>query len=114
VTSIRLMQLFGSWTNACELAGVESPKAVRENYETRWTDQELVQAVASYLLDFEFRGAAHRYDEWRKQQWNSEDLPSMGTLRLKLGRNWRTIRNRGLDILRERWLNNSEEESANG
>jgi hypothetical protein len=114
VTSTRLMQIFGTWSHACDLADVEAPRANREHYETRWTDQELVSAVASYLLDYEFRGAMPRYDEWRKQQKNSEDLPSMGTLKLKLGRNWRTIRNRGLDILRQRWLNEAEGDSLDG
>lgn len=104
VTSVRIGQIFGSWRRACEIAGVEAPKAARSNYESRWTDHELAEAVARFLTVSEYRGAHHRYDEWRTHTGNDDDTPSSGTLRNRLGPGWKAVRRRGLDILRERWL----------
>ena len=104
VTSARIGQIFGSWRRACEIAGVEAPKAARSNYESRWTDQELSEAVALFLTAIEYRGAHHRYDEWRRDTGSDDDTPSSGTLRNRLGPSWKAVRRRGLDILRERWL----------
>ena len=104
VTSARIGQVFGSWRRACEIAGVEAPKAARSNYESRWTDQELSEAVALFLTAREYRGAHHRYDEWRRDTGSDDDTPSSGTLRNRLGPSWKAVRRRGLDILREHWL----------
>jgi hypothetical protein len=108
VTSVRIGQIFGSWRRACEIAGVEAPKARRSNYESRWTDQELAEVVALFLTASEYRGAHHRYDEWRRDTGNDDDTPSSGTLRNRLGPGWKAVRRRGLDILRERWLTAEE------
>lgn len=108
VSSVRIGQVFGSWRAACELAGVEAPTPWRQSYERRWTERELAEAVARYLSEPEFRGAHHRYDEWRKRNLNTDEIPSSGTLKNYLGRSWTTVRNRGLEILRERWLSIQE------
>ena len=104
VTSVRIGQIFGSWRRACEIAGVEAPKAARSSYESRWTDHELAEAVARFLSASEYRGAHHRYDEWRRDTGCDDDTPSSGTLLNRLGPGWKRVRRRGLDILRERWL----------
>ncbi len=108
VTSVRIGQIFGSWRRACEIAGVEAPKALRSSYESKWTDQELAEAVARFLAVSEYRGAHHRYDEWRRDTGSDDDTPSSGTLRNRLGPSWKAVRRRGLDILRERWLTAEE------
>ncbi len=108
VTSVRIGQIFGSWRRACEIAGVEAPKAARPNYESKWTDQELAEAVARFLTASEYRGAHHRYDEWRRDTGSDDDTPSSGTLKNRLGPSWKAVRRRGLDILRERWLTAEE------
>ena len=108
VTSVRIAQIFGSWRRACEIAGVEAPKALRSSYESKWTDQELAEAVARFLEVSEYRGAHHRYDEWRRETGDDDDTPSSGTLKNRLGPSWKAVRRRGLDILRERWLTAEE------
>ena len=104
VSSMRIIQIFGSWRAACELAGVEAPEAVRQNYERRWTERELAEAVARYLSEPEYRGANHRYEEWRRSNLITDEIPSMGTLKNYLGRSWTSVRNHGLQVLREKWL----------
>lgn len=108
VSSMRIMQIFGSWRAACELAGVEAPKPIRPNYERRWTERELAEVVARYLMEPQFRGAIQHYDSWRQQVQNADEIPSSGTLKNYLGRSWITVRNRGLAVLRERWLSSNE------
>ena len=104
LSSMRFIQVFGTWRRACELADVEAPAPMRANYQKRWTERELAQAVARYLVDPEFRGVRHRYDEWRSANLKVDEIPSAGTLLNELGRQWRTVQNRGLEILREAWL----------
>lgn len=110
-SAVRVIQVFGSWRRACELAGVEAPRPMREHYDRRWTNRELAETVSRFLIDSEYRGAHHRYDEWRDKNMNVDEIPSSGTLKNYLGRTWRTVQNRGLEILREQWLLDSEKEA---
>lgn len=107
---MRIIQIFGSWRAACDLAGAEAPAPPRRSYERRWTERELAESVARYLSEPEFRGAHHRYDEWRKLTLNTDEIPSSGTLKNYLGRSWITVRNRGLEVLREQWHLPQEDE----
>jgi len=109
VSSIRITQIFGSWRGACELAGVEAPQPLHLNYERRWTETELAETVARFLLQPEYRGAHHRYEEWRETNMKVDEIPSSGTLKNYLGRSWPEVRNRGLQVLRNRWLDAVEE-----
>jgi len=104
VTAARIVQVFGSWRQGCELAGVETAKSPRSSYESKWTDRELAEAVAQFLTSDNYHGALNRYDEWRRDTGKDDDTPSMGTLRNRLGPAWKLVRRQGLDILRERWL----------
>lgn len=103
-SSVRVTQVFGSWRRACELAGVEAPAPIRLHYERRWTERELADVVARFLVDSEYRGAHRRYDEWREKTMKIDEIPSSGTLKNYLGRRWRSVQNRGLQVLREGWL----------
>ena len=47
----RIWQRYGSWTAACEAAGVEPGRTVRSNYESRWSDHDIADIVRLYLLD---------------------------------------------------------------
>lgn len=109
VSAMRITQIFGSWRGACELAGVEAPQPLHVNYERRWTETELAETVARFLLEPEYRGAHHRYEEWREANMKVDEIPSSGTLKNYLGRGWPEVRNRGLQILRNRWLDAVEE-----
>lgn len=110
-SAVRIIQVFGSWRRACELAGVEAPPPMREHYEHRWTDRELAEAVARFLSDPKYHGGIHGYNEWRDKNMKVDEIPSSGTLKNDLGRSWRTVQNRGLEVLREKWLLDSELEA---
>ena len=78
-----LTRRFGSWSAACVFAGVESAEAIRDNYESNWTDSDILGFVREYLDDPGFSGAYHRYDAWRKEK--APDAPSAPTIRIRFG-----------------------------
>ncbi|WP_295647503.1 hypothetical protein [uncultured Dietzia sp.] len=82
VSSIRLIQMFGTWTNACEQAGVRSTRAVRENYTQKWGREECLRWVLKYLESTD-KPSFDRYDSWSRSE---EGAPSGGTVRLRCGR----------------------------
>ena len=79
----RIWQRFGSWTAACEAAGVVAGRALRQNYETRWSDADILDIVRRYLEDPEAPNSFHRYDEWKRV--NAPDGPSGASIRNRLG-----------------------------
>ncbi|OKA11905.1 hypothetical protein BS618_26195 [Rhodococcus erythropolis] len=88
LSSARLIQIFGSWSAACEEAGVEARRAPRGEYSRSWTREDCLHWVRSYLNDVEsptFEG----YDAWARQQGGA---PSSGTVRLRCGKWIETIR----------------------
>ena len=105
VSAIRIQQIFGTWRTACSLAGVEAPPPVHEHYDQKYTENELIDAVARFVLEIKFRGSMHNYDAWRESLGEKSDEPSSGTLRNYLGPSWRKVRNRGLMAIREKWIN---------
>jgi hypothetical protein len=104
-TSMRVVQVFGTWRRACELASVEAPPSNRAHYENRWTKRELSEVVARYLSEPEYRGSVHRFSEWRQGNLKVDEIPSTGTLKNHLGPSWRMVQNSGLLVLREKWMN---------
>jgi hypothetical protein len=98
-----MFQLFGTWTAACEAAGIEFRGTPDRDYERRWTDEDVLEWVSDYFLDLEFRGASHRYDEWRKQHQDRDDIPSAGSIRNYLSRSWDEVGILTLQQLRSTW-----------
>jgi hypothetical protein len=78
---------FGSWKNACELAGVRSGDG-RENYSRKHTTEDMLAFVESYLADPRTSGSAQGYDNWQRQV---EGAPSLALLRQRLGK-WNDIK----------------------
>ena len=78
---------FGSWKNACELAGVRSGDG-RESYSRRHTNEDMLAFVESYLADPRTSGSAQGYDNWQRQV---EGAPSLALLRQRLGK-WNDIK----------------------
>jgi predicted transcriptional regulator len=72
---------FGSWTKACEKAGVLAGKKVRK-YERKHSDEDMLDFVRSYLADPRTNGSADGYDKWQK---SIEDAPSLALIRQRLG-----------------------------
>lgn len=86
-------QRFGYWSAACQLAGVECGASLTESYESRWTDDDLLGFVISYLLDEESLGTFDGFMRWASKV-NSE-CPSPATLRIRLG-SWSEVKRRAL------------------
>ena len=59
---------FGSWTHACELAGVEANEPVRGDYQEKWSEDELIGMIVRYLLDPRQKSGPSDFDDWRASQ----------------------------------------------
>lgn len=89
----RIGQRFKSWTAACEAAGVVTGQTMRTHYESRWSDDDLLQIARRYLLDPDSPNSAHRFDEWKRAF--APDGPSFQTLRNRFG-SWTEVKRRAL------------------
>jgi hypothetical protein len=81
---------FGSWMEACRLAGVESGKAVRDNYTRAHSEEDMLGFVASYLADPRTNGSAEGYEKWQRKV---DGAPSLSLIRQRLGK-WNEIKAR--------------------
>ena len=91
----RVGQRFGSWSAACEAAGVEPGPTHRDNYDSRWSDDDILRVVRAYLLDPDAPNSFHRFDEWKRS--HAPDGPSGPTVRNRLGP-WSTVKRRALGM----------------
>lgn len=89
----RIGQRFGSWTAACAAAGVVAGDPWNREYESRWSDEDLLQIARAYLVDPNAPSSAHRFDEWKREY--APDGPSAQTLRNRLG-SWTEVKRRAL------------------
>ena len=80
-SSARIIQRFGSWSGACESAGVASGVTSRE-YKQRWDRSAVVSAVREYLAG---DGAAGTYADFTAWAAADPDRPSGATVRNVLG-----------------------------
>lgn len=88
LTSTRIIQVFGTWTAACQMAGVEPQTSVRSDYTQRWDRLDCLKWVATYL-ETTNRPSFARFDEWVRHQ---DGAPSAGTVRLRCGKWLETTR----------------------
>jgi hypothetical protein len=65
VSSVRIIQRFGTWNAACAAAGLETRRG-RENYARRWTEDEMAGYVADYLELPDSTGSYSGYADWAK------------------------------------------------
>ena len=79
---------FGTWNNACERAGVEHGRAMRDNYKRAHTEEDMLAYVASYLADPRTNGSAQGYDIWQRKV---DGAPSLALIRQRIGR-WNDIK----------------------
>ena len=86
---------FGSWVNACELAGVEYGEAQRE-YDRNWTNKELLRFVRWFMHQrSDGRWSIENFEAWSKEP--EVEGPSTALLRLRLG-TWSQIRVLALEL----------------
>jgi hypothetical protein len=81
-SSIRIMQRFGLWKTACESAGVESRPSARQHYEQSWTQRELIEFVAIYLVSPNTSGTFADFSDWLRTK---DGFPSAQTVRNRVG-----------------------------
>jgi len=88
VSRVRILQIFGTWSRACELAGVESLTPVRPSYDRIWSQTDLWEYLMDFVLDPDASHSVGEYDKWARDR--PGDRPSSGTLRNYLGQ-WSEI-----------------------
>jgi DNA-binding transcriptional ArsR family regulator len=71
---------YGTWSEACRLAGVTAAKARRENYQQDWSNDDIVAAIIEFI-DETGLTAYHAYAEWARKH----DKPSGPLLVQRLG-----------------------------
>ncbi len=82
-----VIRRFGSWIEACTQAGVATNKT--RSTSRRWTDDEVVGIVASYLRAAGSTGTYADYSAWARAQ---EGVPSGATLRQRFP--WAEVKER--------------------
>jgi hypothetical protein len=99
-----MLQIFGSWRQACDDAGVESGKSPRHAGEhLKWSHTELMDVVIRYLLHPAFRGQAEQYRLWKESQPENAELPSREAICNNLRIPWNRIKAKVLKRARQTW-----------
>lgn len=88
-TSVRVLQVFGSWADAAERAGVPAGRKPNRTFTSAWSDEEILNDVRRYLADPSTRGSFAGWDAWKKA--NAPRAPSGAMIRNRLG-NWSEIK----------------------
>ncbi|MEY3617377.1 MAG: hypothetical protein RL726_75 [Actinomycetota bacterium] len=96
-SAIRILQIFDTWTAACREAGVRHGRRIRSRYTRRWSADEMIDHLASFLLQ-SATGSLDAYNEWARDG----DAPGGQTVRNQFG-GWREARTRALLVLRSLW-----------
>lgn len=114
VSMPRILQIFGTWKNACDEAGVECGEPLREEYTRDFSRDECIKYAGDYLMDEQSNGTASGYISWRENHQTPDRVPSFGTLRNRIDRYWTAIVRTALEELRNQWVDADLEESING
>ncbi|KAB7745563.1 hypothetical protein GA707_06545 [Nostocoides sp. F2B08] len=85
----RVSQRFGSWSAACDAAGVVSGQTYRPHYESQWGDEDILSIVRAYLEDPTAPNSIQGYDVWKRA--NAPDGPSGQTIRNRF-RSWTAVK----------------------
>jgi hypothetical protein len=98
-SSSSIMVRFKSWSNACDLAGVEcfTPKT---HYSKSWSDSELTQFVVSFILSEAESTSMVQYDLWRLSQ--VDETPSSALIRITFD-GWSDTLAIAFETLRSTW-----------
>lgn len=88
---------FGSWSNACRIAGVLYVHSVRSDYNKNWTEEESLLFVIRFLKNNDFGLGVLGYDEWRDSC--EKEAPSSAHLRNTFG-TWLSSKNKAHEYMR--------------
>jgi hypothetical protein len=92
-STVRIAQVFGKWSRACEMAGVKPVRSWIDVYERKWTEEDCLEWLCEFLLSEQISRSTECFSKWSKLQ--KGDPPSAGTIRGMLGQ-WSTAINRAL------------------
>jgi hypothetical protein len=112
----RVIQVFGSWIAACELAEVEAGIPRKAEYVRNYGYNEMLKVVGQFLVDDDLRGftgGVHSYASWRSSQELADILPSQGTIRNQIDRSWKRVKELALVELRSGWVENTDQKVGN-
>ena len=81
LTSARIIQRHGTWSEACTAAGVATNRASRTSYSRAWSEEDLLQWVRRYLAEA-CKPSYTDFSRWLREQ---DGAPSANTVRNTLG-----------------------------
>jgi hypothetical protein len=87
LSSVRIIQRWGTWNAACRAAGL-GVNSGRRSYRRRWTEAEMLEHVANYLMGEGCRGTYYGYDAYAR---SASGAPSAQTVRNTFGA-WANIK----------------------
>ena len=112
----RVIQVFGTWITACELAQVESGVPRKAEYVRTYGHSEMLKVVGQFLIDDDLRGfsgGVQTYSSWRAAQELGDILPSDGTIRNQIDRSWTRVKELALVELRSSWVESTNHKAEN-
>jgi hypothetical protein len=89
IGKVRIMQRFGTWSEACAAAGVESRVSFRPNYGRRWNRKQMLGWADQYLSETGAGGSYADFTAWLKAR-SGDGAPSSQTIRNYIGP-WREV-----------------------
>lgn len=92
-SSVTFVRRYGSWSAACEEAGISASAARRSNYEREFEDVEVVEGVKQFITETG-KTAFHEYAKWAK----TSGTASGPLVIVRLG-SWTEARRRALDLV---------------
>ena len=90
---------FGSWKKACAAAGLRHGRDFPQTGQRRWTDDEIIEAVAAYIrwcAEEDYLPSLDGYHGWR---CGFTDLPSSKSVQYRFGGGWEHAYRKGLQAL---------------
>lgn len=96
-SSVRIMQIYGTWNAACKKAGLKI-NAKDRVYKRNWNEEQVLGWVADYLMSPRNRATYAGYEEWARTQ---TDAPSGPTVRNRIGP-WSSVKKAALIVVEGR------------
>ena len=96
-SSVRIMQIYGTWNVACKKAGLKVNEKDRA-YIRHWNEEQVLGWVADYLMSPGNRATYAGYGDWAKAQ---EGAPSGPTVRNRIGP-WSSVKKAALIVVEGR------------
>jgi DNA-binding transcriptional ArsR family regulator len=91
-SSVTYVRRYGSWSVACEAAGIKASAARRSNYEREFEDADVVEGVRQFIEETG-KTAFHEYAKWAK----TSGTASGPLVIVRLG-SWTEARRRALEL----------------